>query len=104
MKNRASDSRDLLKQVKSDLPDGQISELPVQPHLQKYFCFSETQIKLYDSLSRPTEGRWPSSRTRGGMRWTRAASGARRDRRAGFRERSRCAQTNGAEADGEVVW
>jgi hypothetical protein len=45
MKNRASDSRDLLKQVKSDLPDGQISELPVQPHLQKYFCFSETQIK-----------------------------------------------------------
>jgi hypothetical protein len=43
------------------LPDGQISgqprDLSVQPHLQKYFCFSETQIKLYDSLSRPTEGR-----------------------------------------------
>jgi hypothetical protein len=25
--------------------------------LQKYFCFSESQIKLYDSPSRPTEGR-----------------------------------------------
>ena len=30
---------------------------PVQPPLQKYFCFSEMQIKLYDSPSRPTEGR-----------------------------------------------
>src|SRR6202790_3749821 len=43
----------------SDLPDGQISrlagDLPVQPYLQKYFCFSAIQIKLYDLLSRPTE-------------------------------------------------
>jgi hypothetical protein len=31
--------------------------MPVQPHLQKYFCFSETQIRLCDSPSRPTEGR-----------------------------------------------
>jgi hypothetical protein len=34
------------------LPDGQISqqlsELAVQPPSQKYFCFSETQIKLYE--------------------------------------------------------
>jgi hypothetical protein len=43
------------------VPDGQISDslcfCPVQPHLQKYFCFSEIQIKLYDSPSHPTEGR-----------------------------------------------
>jgi len=33
----------------ADLPDGQINwlvgDLPVQPHLQKYFCFSEPQIR-----------------------------------------------------------
>jgi hypothetical protein len=33
-------------------PDGQISrlagDLPVQPHWQKYFCFSEIKIKLYE--------------------------------------------------------
>ena len=37
--------------------------------------------------SRPREGRWPSSRTLGGMRWT-------QQRR----------KTSGANADGEVVW
>jgi hypothetical protein len=30
---------------------------PVQPPLQKYFCFSEMQIRLYDLPSWPTEGR-----------------------------------------------
>ena len=43
------------------LPDGQINSsadfVSVQPLLQKYFCFSEMKIKLYDSPSRPTEGR-----------------------------------------------
>src|ERR1700730_4166842 len=29
---------------------------PVQPLLQKYFCFSEMQTKLYDLPSRPTRG------------------------------------------------
>jgi len=29
---------------------------PVQPPLQKYFCFSETKIRLYDLPSRPTRG------------------------------------------------
>jgi hypothetical protein len=57
------------------VPDGQISGALavclVQPPLQKYFDFSETQIRLHDLPSRPTEGRWPSSLTRGGMRWTR---------------------------------
>jgi hypothetical protein len=28
----------------------------VQSPLQKYFCFSETQIRLYDSPSRPERG------------------------------------------------
>ncbi len=37
--------------------------------------------------SRPNEGRWPSSRTLGGMRWTRQ-----------FRK------TSEADADGEAVW
>src|ERR1700726_2975706 len=45
----------------TDLPDGQISSYAdfvfVQPRLQKYFCFSEMQIKLYDSPSCLTEGR-----------------------------------------------
>jgi hypothetical protein len=31
--------------------------LPVQSPLQKYFWFSETQIKLYRFPSHPTEGR-----------------------------------------------
>jgi hypothetical protein len=45
----------------TDLPDGQISELiselPVQPHLQKYFSSRMTQIKSISSPSHPTEGR-----------------------------------------------
>src|SRR5258706_2694063 len=56
---------------KSNLLNGISLFLRVQPHLQKYFGFSEIQIKLYDSLSRPTKERSRSSRTRGGMRWTR---------------------------------
>src|ERR1700730_3442556 len=77
---------------------------PVQPLLQKYFCFSETKIKLYDSPSRPSEGRWPSSRTLGRDAVDAAAPARRGDRRADFRGRSRCAQTKRTEADGEVVW
>src|SRR5258707_5020757 len=37
--------------------DRQITACCVQPPSQKYFCFSEMQIKLYDSPSHPTEGR-----------------------------------------------
>jgi hypothetical protein len=44
-------------------PDGQITSSPlavrfqlVQPPLQKYFCFSETEIELYDLPSRPERG------------------------------------------------
>ena len=34
-----------------------VGDWPVQPRLQKYFCFSETQTRLYDLPSCPTEGR-----------------------------------------------
>jgi hypothetical protein len=35
-----------------------VGDLPVQPYLQKYFCFSEMQIRLSDLPSCPTEGRF----------------------------------------------
>jgi hypothetical protein len=42
------------------VPDGQISSplqlWRVQSLWQKYFCFSEMQIKLYDLPSRPERG------------------------------------------------
>jgi hypothetical protein len=71
-----------------NLPDGQISELPVQPRLQKYFAFPVGQI-ISTSSPRPVpqRGDTRSSRTRGGMRWTRM-----RCRRAAL------------EADGKAVW
>jgi hypothetical protein len=46
---------------------------PVQSLLKKYSSFPKQRSILYLAPSRPTEGRWPSSLTRGGMRWTRAA-------------------------------
>ena len=43
----------------TDLPDGQISELAVQPHLQKYFPSRLTQIKSISIAVPPhTEGRF----------------------------------------------
>jgi hypothetical protein len=83
--------REILPPAQSNQPDGQISSHPVafelqlvQPPPQKYFCFSEIEIRLYDSPSRPTEGRWPSSLTRGGMRWTRQCPRARCESQGGF--------------------
>jgi hypothetical protein len=64
------------------------ASLPVQPHLQKYFRFPLDPNQFTDSCGPvPHRGGSRSSRTRGGMRWTRAAR-----------------LTNGADADGEVVW
>jgi hypothetical protein len=40
-----------------DLPDGQITDIPVQPSLQKYFASRFTQIGNISPPSRPTEGR-----------------------------------------------
>jgi hypothetical protein len=74
-----------------DLPDGQISWCfpgwPVQPLLQKYFPSRLTQISSLIRIVLSHRGALRTSRTRGGMRWTRAAH-----------------VTNGADADGEVVW
>jgi hypothetical protein len=39
---------------------------PVQSRLQKYFCFSEMKITLYDLHPVPKEGRCATSSTRGG--------------------------------------
>jgi hypothetical protein len=58
------------------LPDGQITWFAefahVQPCWQKYFCFSEIKSGVHPHSSCPTEGRWPTSSTRVGMRWTQA--------------------------------
>jgi hypothetical protein len=70
------------------LPDGQISEQLgesfVQPHLQKYFCFSEIKIKLYDSPSHPTEGRIAIVTNAGRDAVDAAAPARKLDCRAGF--------------------
>src|SRR5258708_399933 len=65
------------------LPDGQISHLPVQPHLQKYFPSRLTQItsiSLTVSFHRGADR--ASSRTRDGMRWTRERKACNSNRRA----------------------
>jgi hypothetical protein len=52
-----------------DLPVGHFC---VESLLQKYFAFPVGQIISTNSRHpTPPEGRWPSSRTRGGLRWTR---------------------------------
>src|SRR6202022_3901340 len=56
----------------TDLPDGQISDLAVQPPLQKYSASPVGQIISIASPVSPDErGGSRSSRTRGGMRGTR---------------------------------
>ena len=63
------------------------AEIPVNPHTQKYFCFSEPRIGRIVRASR-LEGRIAVVTTReAGMRWTRT-------RRL----------TSGVDADGEAVW
>jgi hypothetical protein len=71
----------------TDLPDRLSRDTPVQPLWQKYFCFSEIQIRLYVSPSRPTEGRVAIVTAAG---WDAVDADA--------------PITNGAKADGEVVW
>jgi hypothetical protein len=80
---------------------------PVQSPLQKYFCFSEVQIRLHDLPSRPGKRgvghrheRW------GGERWTRQCRRASviAGRILSIREWPQCAQTNGIEAYGKIVW
>src|SRR4051794_1879130 len=64
------------------------TDLRVQPHFEKYFGFLATQITtVVRTVSSHQGGVSRSSRTRDGMRWTPMAL-----------------LTNGADADGEVVW
>jgi hypothetical protein len=58
---------------RNNQPDGQITQNPVQPLPQKYSDFPKTRITLYPPRPAPHEGRSRSSRTWGGMRWTRMA-------------------------------
>jgi hypothetical protein len=50
-----------------------VGDWPVQPLPQKYFCFSEMQIRLYSRCPVPQRGGSRSSRTRDRMRWTQVA-------------------------------
>src|SRR5215213_10796953 len=51
--------------------EAQISDLPVQPHFEKYFGFLPTQITtVVRAVSSHQRGVSRSSRTRGGMQWT----------------------------------
>ena len=79
---------------------------PVQPPLQKYFRLRLTQITSYPSPSRPERGAFRDRHGRWAWDAVDAAALAR-DCVAGrvlTRERSQGEQTNGADADGEVVW
>jgi len=81
-------SYDLLPDGLFDLPDGQISDLPVQPPFAKIFRFPRRANHLYKfAPSRPTEGRLA------------IVTDAGRDA-----VDADALLTNGAEADGEVVW
>ena len=60
---------------------------PVQPSREKYFCFSEMKIRLLMWPSHPARGALRTSRTRGGMRWTRMLR-----------------RTSAADAYGKSVW
>ena len=72
-----------------EMPDRQISDLPVQPHLKKHSCFRRTQIKFRTpAIPSQPEGRFAIVTNAG--RDAVDASGAK-DERARL-------------ADGEVVW
>jgi hypothetical protein len=72
----------------TDLPVGLSADLPVQPFLQKNSGFRKNQITLTTRfVSSHSRGVSRSSRTRGGMRWTRTVL-----------------LTRALDADGEVVW
>jgi hypothetical protein len=61
----------------TDLPDGQISEMAViclsSPLCKNILIFRNPNHCYISRRPAPHKGRWPSSRTRGGMRWTWAA-------------------------------
>jgi len=76
----------------------------VQPPSQKYFGSSLTQINSQLQCPVPQRGGSRSSRTRGGMRWTRQRW-AREVSQIGFAVSDRRARRRTTLiADGEVVW
>src|SRR5713226_4040533 len=89
------------------LPDGQITDFPVQPHLQKYFRSGLTQIKSislavssHRGAYRDRHGRGAGCGGRGSVRRCQGMAG-RVDK---ARELTNGTQTNGANADGKAVW
>jgi hypothetical protein len=69
----------------TDLPDGQITDFPVQPCSQKYFASPFGRNSFMDSAV-PSRKRGVGHRHErwGGMRWTRQRRARNRNRRAGF--------------------
>src|ERR1700687_2847602 len=92
-----------LRRNAKTLPDGQISELAVQPRLQKYFVSTpvdhEPKSMVIPHCPVSTRGAdRASSRTRDGMRWTRERQARNGDRRASpTRERFATRETNDAD-------
>src|SRR5258705_5878637 len=88
---RFARKRNLALPVRQNNPTGKsllIFRKRVKPRNQKYFAFPEGQIRgIYLPIPSCSEGRRPSSRTLGGVRWT-----------------LRLRLTSAAEAYGEVVW
>ena len=89
----------------ANVPDGQISKIPSSPLCKNISLSPSGKSFLELPPSCPEEGRWPSSRTLGRMRWT----GQRRARRGSQGELILVSdrtvrKTNDAEAYGEAVW
>jgi hypothetical protein len=90
-----------------DLPDGLVLTRAVQSPLQKYFHFLLTQITSRTLAVLPHRGAYRDRHGRGAGCGGRESSGARWDGGAGWRkarEQFPGAQTNGALADGKIVW
>jgi hypothetical protein len=78
---------------------------PVQPDLQKYSCFPQTQITSISSAVLSPRGALAIVTDVGRDAVDAAASGVKRDAgQASACERSDGALTNDVAADGEVVW
>jgi len=84
-------------QMGRDLPGGQITRSSVQPSIEKYFASRMGRNSNRANMSHPKRGAARDRHEReGGMRWTRAASGARK--RVGPMTLKRTAKSCGAGA------
>ena len=81
----SSRKRNLRQQPATNQPDGQITKTCPVPRAKIFRFSSDPNQWLFPCRPVSTRGAdRASSRTRDGMRWTQAASGAKRVRRAGF--------------------